>query len=73
MPEFALEFEVFCSCGEGLCNQSDTRTSYGRRMPQVVVQPCERCLQRARDEAWNEGYESAMQEVSDREAAEAES
>lgn len=63
MPSFSLEFEVFCgTCGEGLCNQSDTRASLRRGTPQVTVEACGKCLQKARDEAWNEGYEAAMAE-----------
>ena len=67
MPEFKLEFEVFCGkCGDGLCNESDTRESYRRAMPQVTVSPCPRCIAAARDEAWDEGYQSAMDEQSER-------
>lgn len=56
MPEFSVEFEVFCSCGEGLCNQSDTRKSRNRLSPQVVVQPCDKCLDKAREEGREAGY-----------------
>lgn len=54
MPSFSVEvgFEVFCGrCGAGLCNQSDTRESYKRGMPQVVVQPCDTCMEAKADEA----------------------
>lgn len=51
MPEFSLSFEVYCSCGEGLCNQTTTRMSRLRGEPQAVVEPCQKCLQAARDEA----------------------
>lgn len=52
-----VEFEVFCSCGEGLCNQSETRESRTRRTPQVVVEPCQKCLDRAEDAGQDKGYE----------------
>jgi hypothetical protein len=57
MPEFSLEFEVYCSCGEGLCMQSEARASRTRGMPQVVVQPCEKCLKTERDKGEESGYE----------------
>jgi len=45
VPDIELEFEVFCSCGNGLC--SVTRVSYRRGEPQVVVEPCPKCLEKA--------------------------
>ena len=56
MPEMEVEFEVLCECGTGLCGQ--TRTSHRRGMPQVVVDPCEKCLDRAR----SEGYQQRQNE-----------
>lgn len=48
----SVDFEVFCGrCNAGLCNQSDTRSSRRRSMPQVTVEPCERCLERKVEEA----------------------
>jgi len=52
MPSFEVEFEVFCSCGEGLCSQSEG--SSGRGGPRVTVEPCEKC----KDAAYEEGAES---------------
>jgi hypothetical protein len=50
MPTFELEFEVFCAtCGAGLCNVSDTRSSYRRHMPQVTVEACENCIDNAKE------------------------
>ena len=45
-----VSFEVFCHCGEGLCNQSTTRSSRRRGEAQVVVDACEKCLKAARNE-----------------------
>lgn len=48
----SVDFEVFCGgCGAGLCNQSDTRSSRRRQMPQVTVDPCEKCLEAEAEEA----------------------
>lgn len=64
MPSFDVEFEVFCAkCGEGLCNVSDTRKSRQRSMPQVTVEPCAKCMEKAIDEADSEGYSRGVSEV----------
>lgn len=53
MPTIEIEVEVWCSCGEGLCSQSRThRTGRG-----VEVEPCEKCLEQARKEGFDDGYE----------------
>jgi hypothetical protein len=60
--EVDVDFEVFCArCGAGLCNQSDTRTSRNRKYPQVTVEPCERCLENAAEEARQKAMEEAEQ------------
>lgn len=54
-----VDFEVFCAnCGEGLCNLSETRDSYNRKMPQVTVGLCPRCYGKLEDE-----IESLKQEI----------
>jgi hypothetical protein len=69
MPIFTIEapidvdFEVFCSCGNGLCNQSETRSSRHRGTPQVVVEPCEKCLASARTDGATEGADSREGEI----------
>ena len=57
MPEFTVntdvdvDFEVFCGrCGAGLCNQSTTRSSVRRRLPQIEIEPCSTCEEQA---IWN--------------------
>jgi len=49
-----LEFEVWCSCGNGLCNQ--TKEVKGG----IMVEPCEKCLEKEYDSGYdtghNEGY-----------------
>ena len=56
MPSFTkeieFEFEVFCgTCNAGLCPQTTVRESFGRRFPQIVVEVCDDCLQKAKKEA----------------------
>jgi len=54
MPSFDLEFEVYCSCGGGLCNQSDTNKNGHSHY--VTVEPCESCI----DDAKEEGKETVL-------------
>ena len=49
----SVEFEVWCSCGNGLCNQ--TKDVNGG----IEVEPCEKCL----DKAHTEGYAECEEEV----------
>jgi len=56
MPSFEVEFEVFCSCGEGLCGQSVG--SLDRGGPRVTVEPCEKC----KDRAYEDGYDSGCRD-----------
>lgn len=60
MPSFEVEFEVYCECGEGLCMQS-TGGNDGRG-PKVTVEPCTLCLENAKSEGHDEGYEEAQKE-----------
>jgi len=58
MPEFTLDFEVHCSRGAGLCATS--RVSYSRGCPQVEVEPCEICLEKAENKGFDKGYDKAL-------------
>ena len=49
-----LEFEVWCSCGEGLCNQTTDRKGG------IIVEPCEKCLDKAKDEGYDDGYDKGL-------------
>ena len=53
----SIEFEVWCSCGNGLCNQ--TKEVKGG----IQVEPCEKCLESAREEGREEGYNERDKEV----------
>ena len=63
MPSFPVEFEVYCSCGEGLCGQSIGDN--GHRGPRVTVEPCPKCLEMARGEGYDKGHEDAQEGNSD--------
>jgi len=45
MPSFTvtteIDFEVFCTCGNGLCRNTETEEKYGRY--KAIVEPCPRC------------------------------
>lgn len=43
-----IEFEVWCSCGNGLCAQT-TNVRGG-----IEVEPCEKCLEGAKDKGYDE-------------------
>ena len=76
MPTFTTEvtatvdvdFEVFCTCGNGMCGDTDTRESRNRRYPQAVVAPCTKCLEAARDEAAEEMREKMQTRIDELEA-----
>lgn len=66
--EVEVSFEVFCSCGAGLCGQSEGRQSRQRNEPQVVVEPCKDCLQAARAEViedFNEQIKDLQDEIAE--------
>ncbi len=48
--EVEIDFEAYCTCGEGICDHVQTRNSHNREYPQIVVRPCETCLAGAREE-----------------------
>lgn len=56
MPILEVDFDVYCSCGNGLCNQTEVVLSRRKDgLPQVVIEPCERCLEKTRDDGYDEG------------------
>jgi hypothetical protein len=70
MPEFEVNvvFDVYCSCGAALCNQSSTqdyRRGHGGTPRSLTVEPCQSCLDRIKDEGYDEGYTKAQQEAED--------
>jgi hypothetical protein len=59
MPSFEVEFEVYCSCGEHLCNQSTG--SSNKRGPAVTVEPCQKCLKKEYDSGYDDGYKEGQE------------
>jgi hypothetical protein len=61
MPEMTVTFYVYCSCGEHMCNETTVDESKWRsnNIPSVVVNPCPRCMKKARDEGYDAGYSEA--------------
>lgn len=63
MPSLTVEFEVYCGkCGAGLCQQSEVRKGDWRSQPGINVDPCEKCLEEAKDEGDEEGYQRGQEE-----------
>ena len=56
MPSFEINFEVYCSCGNGLCNQSKTKGMT------VTVEPCEKCKEKEYDSGYEKGYDKGYVE-----------
>lgn len=56
MPTLEHEFEVWCRCGEGLCNQTDTVNK--PRKHGIIVTPCQKCLEKEFDRGYQEGKDS---------------
>lgn len=52
----SLEFEVWCSCGQGLCSQCEDVKGG------ISVEPCEKCLKKARDEGYDDGHDTGYSE-----------
>ena len=65
MPALELEFEVYCSCGEGLCQQTTEGQTRGRGMPFITVEPCEHCISEAHDKIYDKGYDQALLDKKD--------
>lgn len=55
MPTIKLDFEIYCVCGEDLCNQKTTVDDRGGTI-RIVIGPCSKCVDRAKDESDGEGY-----------------
>ena len=60
MPAIEVDIEIFCAgCGAGLCKQATaTRTAY-KQQPAFQVEPCETCLDVAKQQGYDEGVNNA--------------
>jgi len=56
--EGTVDFEVFCSCGSGLCSSTEVRQQYGRN--KLIVEPCEKCLLQEYDDGYHQGYDAGL-------------
>jgi hypothetical protein len=61
MPEIEVDIEIWCSCGEGLCNQSSVKKA--RHGNGFVVEPCQKCLDRAEAKGYDSGFDDASRRV----------
>ena len=58
-----VEIEIYCaSCGAGLCNISSVSKTARRPRNAIDVEACPKCLDRARDDGYEKGYEAARKE-----------
>jgi len=63
MPSVMVEFEVYCSCGNGLCgNTTEGRNGHSEY---ITVEPCEKCLEREYEKGADAGYEQAREDLSE--------
>ena len=63
MPSIEAEFELFCGgCRAGICNNATEGKTKGRGMPYFEIEPCDACLEKARDEGKDKGYEEGKAE-----------
>lgn len=54
--EITQNVDVWCAkCGAALCNQTDVTYRGRENTPSFLVTPCETCLEKARDEGYEEG------------------
>jgi len=58
MPTLDLEFEVYCSCGTGLCNNSTEGKN--RHSSYITIEPCETCAKASYEEGFDAGYEQCL-------------
>ena len=60
--EAEVEFGVYCNaCGNHLCSETDVHQHHNGN-PYIQVNPCPKCLERAIDEAQEEGYKRGYDE-----------
>lgn len=57
MPQFIAEVEIWCSCGNGLCSQTEAKLDRTRENTLgYVVEPCPKCQEKARGDGWDQGW-----------------
>ena len=57
MPRIDVEFEAVCAkCGGPMGSNVDMRSDLNPWMPQIMIEPCEKCLSEANNEGYKDGY-----------------
>ena len=64
MPTLELEFEVYCSCGNGLCTNS--REGKNGHSQYITVEPCEKCMDRAEDKGYEKGFDKGWDDAKEK-------
>ena len=60
MPDISVNIEIWCSCGNGLCGLTSVyHKKYGPEG--FVAEPCPKCLENARNEGHEIGYDEAKE------------
>jgi len=73
MPSFSVEcdvdFEAFCgSCGTGMCHNVNTGKTPRRGKDCINIDPCEDCLEKAKQEAKEKAEAEYQSRIDDLEA-----
>lgn len=61
MPKIEIDFDVYCTCGNGICRNTEVKYMTGGGI-ELKVEPCEDCIKQAD----GKGYDRGIQEGSDR-------
>ncbi len=56
MPTINVDFEVWCSCGNGLCNQTSNKKGG------IKIEPCQECLDAAEEKGYDRGYDKGLED-----------
>lgn len=63
MPEFNIDFEVYCeTCGAGLCQNTEVTKTREREQLCIRINACSCCVEGARDEGYDDGLGDAASE-----------
>lgn len=62
MPDIEVCIEIYCSCGNGICNNTSVSSKNSGR-PAFTVEPCEKCLSNADDEGYKRGHSEGYAEA----------
>jgi len=66
MPTIEAVFEIWCAvCGDGLCNNVNAEHPgyHPSASNPLIIDPCEKCLDAAREEGYQKGYQEAADDA----------